>query len=212
MPLRGNSQGGKAMIEEFNVVIAGVGGTGVLTIAHILGSSALSAGLQVVQSELHGMSQRGGSVSTRLRMGTHVYSPTFPNGTGDLLIGMEPIETVRNIRSVRNAGTVVFNTYEIRPLSLSILKKDYPSLDLLIQEMKRFCQNVYSADATKIAKEELGAPIAANIVLLGAAMAKGSIPIDSEIVVEEIKNTVPERFIDLNVKGYEIGLKTVSKL
>jgi indolepyruvate ferredoxin oxidoreductase beta subunit len=199
------------MIEEFNVVIAGVGGTGVLTIAHILGSSALSAGLQLVQSELHGMSQRGGSVSTHLRMGTHVYGPTFPDGTGDLLIGMEPIETLRNIRSVRNAGTVVFNTYEIRPLSLSILKKDYPSLDLLIQEMKRFCQNVYSVAATRIAKE-MGAPIVANIVLLGAAMAKGSIPIDSEIVIEEIKNTVPERFIDLNVKAYETGLKAVSKL
>ena len=78
--------------------------------------------------------------------------------------------------------------------------------------MKRFCQNVYFADATKIAKEELDAPIAANIVLLGAAMAKGSIPIDSEIVIEEIKNTVPERFIDLNVKAYETGLKAVSKL
>lgn len=199
------------MIEEFNVVIAGVGGTGVLTIAHILGSSALSAGLQIVQSELHGMSQRGGSVSTHLRMGTHVYGPTFPDGTGDLLIGMEPIETLRNIKSVRNAGVVVFNTYEIRPLSLSILKKDYPSLDLLIQEMKRFCQNIFCVDAIKIAKE-LGAPIVANIVLLGAAMAKGSIPIDSEIVIEEIKSTLPERFIDLNMQAFQAGFNATSKL
>ena len=112
------------MIEEFNILIAGVGGTGVLTIAHILGSSALSAGLQVVQSELHGMSQRGGSVSTHLRMGTHIYSPTFPEGTGDLLVGMEPIEALRNITSIRGTGTVIFNNYEIRPLSLSILKKE----------------------------------------------------------------------------------------
>ncbi|MFX1520392.1 MAG: indolepyruvate oxidoreductase subunit beta [Promethearchaeota archaeon] len=200
------------MIEEFNVVIAGVGGTGVLTIAHILGGSALSAGLQVVQSELHGMSQRGGSVSTHLRMGAHVYAPTFPDGTGDLLVGMEPIETLRNIKSVCNDGVVIFNTYEIRPLSLSILKKDYPSLDLLIQEMKRFCQNIYSVDATKIAKEELGAPIVANIVLLGAAMAKGSIPIDAEIIIEEIKITVPERFIDLNVQAFQAGSKAVRKL
>ncbi len=199
------------MTEEFNVLIAGVGGTGVLTIAHILGSSALSAGLQVVQSELHGMSQRGGSVSTHLRMGTHVYGPTFPEGTGDLLVGMEPIETLRNIESVRNNGTVVFNTYEIRPLSLSILKKDYPSLDLLIQGMKQFCQNVYSVDATTIAKE-LGVSIVANIVLLGAAMAKGSIPINLETVIEEIKNTVPERFIDLNVKAFQAGLNSINEL
>ncbi len=199
------------MTEEFNVLIAGVGGTGVLTIAHILGSSALSAGLQVVQSELHGMSQRGGSVSTHLRMGTHVYGPTFPEGTGDLLVGMEPIETLRNIESVRNNGIVVFNTYEIRPLSLSILKKDYPSLDLLIQGMKQFCQNVYSVDATTIAKE-LGVSIVANIVLLGAAMAKGSIPINLETVIEEIKNTVPERFIDLNVKAFQAGLNSVNEL
>ena len=199
------------MTEEFNVLIAGVGGTGVLTIAHILGSSALSAGLQVVQSELHGMSQRGGSVSTHLRMGTHVYGPTFPEGTGDLLVGMEPIETLRNIESVRSNGIVVFNTYEIRPLSLSILKKDYPSLDLLIQGMKQFCQNVYSVDATTIAKE-LGVSIVANIVLLGAAMAKGSIPINLETVIEEIKNTVPERFIDLNVKAFQAGLNSVNEL
>ncbi|MFX1465411.1 MAG: indolepyruvate oxidoreductase subunit beta [Promethearchaeota archaeon] len=199
------------MTEEFNVLIAGVGGTGVLTIAHILGGSALSAGLQVVQSELHGMSQRGGSVSTHLRMGTHVYAPTFPEGMGDLLVGMEPIEALRNIKSIRSTGAVIFNNYKIRPLSLSILKKEYPSLDLLVQQMKHFCQNIYSVDATTIAKE-LGASIVANIVLLGAAMAKGSIPIDSEIVIEVIKNTVPERFIELNVKAYEAGLKAVSKL
>ena len=199
------------MIEEFNILIAGVGGTGVLTIAHILGSSALSAGLQVVQSELHGMSQRGGSVSTHLRMGTHVYGPTFPEGTGDLLVGMEPIEALRNIASIRGTGTVIFNNYEIRPLSLSILKKEYPSLELLVQKMKQFCQNVYSVDATTIAKE-LGASIVANIVLLGAALAKGSIPISSETVIEEIKNTVPERFIDLNVQAFQAGIKAVSKL
>jgi len=183
----------------------------VLTIAHILGSSALSAGLQVVQSELHGMSQRGGSVSTHLRMGTHVYGPTFPEGTGDLVVGMEPIEALRNIKSVRSTGAVIFNNYKIRPLSLSILKKEYPSLELLIQQMKQFCQNVYSVDATTIAKE-LGASIVANIVLLGAAMAKGSIPISSETVIEEIKNTVPERFIDLNVQAFQAGLKAVNKV
>ncbi len=199
------------MTEEFNVLIAGVGGTGVLTIAHILGSSALSAGLRVVQSELHGMSQRGGSVSTHLRMGTHVYSPTFPDSTGDLLVGMEPIETLRNIQSVRNTGCIIFNNYKIRPLSLSILKTEYPSLDLIVQQMKHFCQNVYSIDATAIAKE-LGASIVANIVLLGAAMAKGSIPINSETVIEEIKNTVPERFIDLNMQAFQAGLKAVNKL
>ncbi len=199
------------MTEEFNVLIAGVGGTGVLTIAHILGSSALSAGLRVVQSELHGMSQRGGSVSTHLRMGTHVYSPTFPEGTGDLLIGMEPIEALRNIKSVRSTGAVIFNNYKILPLSLSILKKDYPSLELVVQQMKHFCQNVYSVDAITLAKE-LGASIVANIVLLGAAMAKGSIPIKSETVIEEIKNTVPERFIDLNVQAFQAGIKAVNKL
>jgi len=199
------------MTEEFNVLIAGVGGTGVLTIAHILGISALSAGLQVVQSELHGMSQRGGSVSTHLRMGTHVYGPTFPEGTGNLLVGMEPIEALRNIKSVRSTGTVIFNNYKIRPLSLSILKKEYPSLELLVQQMKQFCQNIYSVDATTIAKE-LGASIVANIVLLGAALAKGSIPISSETVIEEIKNTVPERFIDLNLQAFQAGLKAVTKL
>ncbi len=199
------------MTEEFNVLIAGVGGTGVLTIAHILGSSALSAGFQVVQSELHGMSQRGGSVSTHLRMGTHVYGPTFPEGTGDLLVAMEPIEALRNIKSVRSTGAVIFNNYKIRPLFLSILKKEYPSLELLVQQMKQFCQNVYSIDATTIAKE-LGASIVANIVLLGAALAKGSIPISSETVIEEIKNTVPERFIDLNVQAFQAGLKAVNKL
>lgn len=199
------------MTEEFNILIAGVGGTGVLTIAHILGSSALSAGLQVVQSELHGMSQRGGSVSTHLRMGTHVYGPTFPEGTGDLLVGMEPIEALRNIKSIRSTGAVIFNNYKIRPLSLSILKKEYPSLELLVQKMKQFCQNVYSVDATTIAKD-LGASIVANIVLLGAAIAKGSIPISSETVIEEIKNTVPERFIDLNVQAFQAGIKAVNKL
>ncbi len=127
-------------MNTFNILVAGVGGQGVLLASGILADAALNSGLDVKQSEVHGMAQRGGSVLSQVRFGDTVFSPVVSVGECDLLIGFEPLETARYLHFLKDGGAVVYNTHRINTLPVSIGLEVYPS-DIRLRHSETFVQS-----------------------------------------------------------------------
>jgi len=186
----------------FNVVIVGVGGQGVLLTSKIIAETALEQGLDVKQSEVHGMAQRGGSVISHVRFGKKVYSPIVSEGDADLLIGFEPLETARYIHYLKKDGIVVYNTYRISSITVSIGAEKYPDdIDKIIKENAK---KVYPLDGTKLAVEA-GDKRTLNIVLLGAALKY--LPLNKNVVLKAIESSVKGKALEINKKAFELGLE-----
>ncbi len=145
-----------------DIILAGVGGQGILSIAAIIGTAALNAGLYLKQAEVHGMSQRGGDVQSNLRISDReIASDLIPKGRADMIISVEPMESLRYLPMLSPKGWLVTNTKPYINIT------NYPEMDSLMKEIEAF-ENHIALDADTIAKE-LGAPKAANVVILGAA-------------------------------------------
>lgn len=185
----------------FNVVIAGVGGQGVLLTSKIIAETAMLQDFDVKQSEVHGMAQRGGSVISHVRFGKKVYSPIVSEGDADLLIGFEPLETARYIHFLKEDGIVVYNTYRISSITVSIGAEKYPEdIDEII---KKNAKKVYPIDGTNLAVKA-GDKRALNIVLLGAVLK--FLPLDKNIVLKSLENNVKGKALDINKKAFELGI------
>jgi len=147
-------------MSEKNIVVAGVGGQGVLTVAHLLMMTAQREGYYVLQSEIHGLSQRGGAVNAQIVLDRKpVTSPLVLEGNGDLLIGLEPLETLRNISMIKNTGTIITSTVPVKKDS------NYPDQNILIKELEQF-DNTFLID-TKFYCTELKSMRVGNLILLG---------------------------------------------
>lgn len=185
----------------FNIVITGVGGQGVLLTSKIIAETAMEQGFDVKQSEVHGMAQRGGSVISHVRFGEKVYSPIVSEGDADLLIGFEPLETARYIHFLKKDGIVIYNTYRISSITVSIGAEKYPEdIDEII---KKNASKVYPFDGTKLAVEA-GDKRSLNVVLLGASLR--FMPLDKNVVLKSIENNVKGKALDVNKKAFELGL------
>ena len=182
------------------IMIVGVGGQGTLLASRILGSALLSKGYDVKVSEVHGMSQRGGSVVTYVKYGEKVYSPVIGEGEADLILAFEQLEAARWLSCLKKDGKVVVNTQKIDPMSVVIGDSVYP--DGVIDAVKNAGATVVELDALPLAVEA-GSPKAVNVVLIGA-MAKNT-DIDKEIWLDAVKACVPEKFLELNLKAFELG-------
>lgn len=187
-------------VKVFNILIAGVGGQGVLLTSKIIAEAALLQGLDVKQSEVHGMAQRGGSVLSQVRIGEKVFSPIVSEGDADLLIGFEPLETARYLHFLREGGVVVYNTRSIGTIGVSIGKETYPQD--IHETIKKNAPQVHPFDATNVAVE-VGEKRAVNLVLLGAALP--FLPLDPSVVDNAITNSVPKKLLDLNRKAFLAG-------
>lgn len=194
-------------MKTLNVFFAGVGGQGIITGASILARSAIAAGTNAVMSEVHGMAQRGGSVVCELRLGD-VYSPMIPDGEATMIIGFEPVETVRSLVKANHATVVVTETRSIIPVSVSLGGSIYPPVENLLTYLRSQVAAVYAVPASEIA-EHLGMPQAANVVLLGAAMATGLIPLEFNVVSETLARSVPAKAVDINKQALEAGFETI---
>ncbi len=183
-----------------SIMIVGVGGQGTLLASRILGSALLSKGYDVKVSEVHGMSQRGGSVVTYVKYGEKVYSPVIGEGEADLILAFEQLEAARWLSCLKKDGKVVVNTQKIDPMSVVIGDNVYP--DGVIDAVKNAGATVVELDALPLAVEA-GSPKAVNVVLIGA-MAKNT-DIDKEIWLDAVKACVPEKFLELNLKAFELG-------
>jgi indolepyruvate ferredoxin oxidoreductase beta subunit len=193
-------------MKECNIVIAGVGGQGVLLTAEILGNSALIEGYDVRVSEIHGMAQRGGSVVCDVRIGKRVYAPTIPDGMADIMLGLEPIETLRYLRFTSSKTLIIMNTRLVKPSSVLMgIAKDLSSHDI-IQIINRYYNNTILIDAMDIAIKA-GSPIVQNIVMLGALASTNHLPININTLKESIKQLVSPKYLELNIRAFELGVK-----
>jgi len=183
-----------------NVMIVGVGGQGSLLASKLFGKLLIQKGYDVKVSEVHGMSQRGGSVVTYVRYGDKVYSPIIDKGEADLIIAFELLEASRYTAFLKEDGTIIVNTQEINPMPVITGAVKYPSD--LEAKMKALGLNVDAMDALKLA-EEAGSPKAVNIVLMGRASKY--FDFSEEEWIDLIKKSVPEKFAEMNIKAFKLG-------
>lgn len=183
-----------------NVMIVGVGGQGSLLASKLLGHLLLSEGYDVKVSEVHGMSQRGGSVVTYVRFGEKVYSPIIDKGEADFIVSFEKLEAARYVEYLKPNGRIVVNTQEIDPMPVITGAMEYPAD--LIAKMEAKGITVDAMDCLSLA-EEAGSAKAVNLVLMGRLSKYFDIP--EEKWLKAIEECVPAKFVDMNRKAFALG-------
>ena len=190
-------------MEKLNIMIVGVGGQGTLLASRVLGTVALKKDYDVKVSEVHGMSQRGGSVVTYVKFGEKVYSPLIEKGEADIIMAFEQLEALRWIDYLKTGGRMIINEQKINPMPVIIGKAKYPQS--ILEKIDANYENTVSIDALKIAKQ-CGNVKAVNVVLLGV-LAR-STGIEKALWVEAIKETVPAKLLDVNLEAFEAGFNS----
>ncbi len=187
--------------QSFDILIVGVGGQGVLLASEIMSEVAMNAGLDVKKSEVHGMSQRGGVVSSHVRIAPKVYSPTIQEGQADILMSFEQAEGLRAINWLKAEGTAIISRTSLVP-AIVTSSKQYHYPEDAIAEMKKKTKHVIPVDADKVAAE-LGNPRLVNTVLMGVASAL--MPFTEELWVQTIKSKVKPKLVDINIAAFRRG-------
>ena len=182
-----------------NIMIVGVGGQGTLLASRILGNTVIGEGYDVKLSEVHGMSQRGGSVVTYVKYGKEVYSPIIGEGEADIILAFEMLEAYRALPYLKKGGVMIANTQNISPMPVITGAMQYPE-NIAGKLSEKI--NLVKVDALQKAKEA-GNIKAVNVVLIGV-MAKNT-DISYDKWVETIKTTVPEKFLEANLKAFDLG-------
>ena len=183
-----------------NIMIVGVGGQGTLLASKLLGRLLLKKGYDVKVSEVHGMSQRGGSVVTYVRYGEKVYSPVVDKGEADFIISFEMLEAARWVEYLKKGGTIVTNTQQINPMPVIIGAAEYPQN--LAEKISEKGINIEAFDALSLA-EEAGTSKAVNLVLLGRISKY--FDFTDEEWMDAIEKSVPAKFLELNKKAFAMG-------
>jgi len=186
-----------------SIVIGGVGGQGVILTARILSEAALTHGLKVQMSEVHGMSQRYGSVVSTVRMG-NVQTSMVKKGEADAIVGFEPLESVRMLPYAARKTVVITALTPIRPLLVVLGKESYPSLEELHRQLRERAGRVLAVDADRIARS-VGDPVVANSVLLGALLGTKVVPVPLERIRRTLAEHVPAKLLAANLEALDIG-------
>ena len=187
-------------METKSIMIVGVGGQGSLLASKLLGRLLMDEGYDVKVSEVHGMSQRGGSVVTYVRFGDKVYSPLVETGEADLIVSFEKLEAARWLPNLKPDGVIVVNTQRIDPMPVIVGTAEYP--ENVLEKMTAAGAKIDAVDALSLA-EQAGSSKAANIVLMARVAKYFDIPYEKWIAA--IENTVAEKFVALNKKAFELG-------
>ncbi len=192
------------MVEEYNIVLSGVGGQGVILMSELLGNAAVQDGLNVRGSEALGMAARGGSVSSAIRIGNGVVAPLVPPGKCDALVGLEPAEALRNISYLSPSSLVIMNTEVLTPYTVATGQSAYPDVETVIEKLKNASGMVITLNAVQQAREA-GSSQAANIVMLGALFGSGQLPIKLETIKTAIRTRFSDRLVSVNLASFDLG-------
>lgn len=193
-------------MSKINIMIVGVGGQGTLLASKILGIVAMKKSYDVKVSEVHGMAQRGGSVVTYVKFADKVYSPIIEKGEADIILAFEQLEAMRWIDYLKNNGKIIINKQKIDPMPVIIGKAKYP--ENIVEKIKGVVKNTVTVEALPIAKE-CGNIKAVNVVLIGV-LAR-STEIEKEVWLEAIREVVPQKMLDVNIKAFEAGYGLVNE-
>ncbi len=188
------------MDRGLNILIVGVGGQGTLLASRILGSVATDLNYDVKVSEVHGMSQRGGSVVTYVRLGESVFSPLIEKGEADIIIAFELLEAYRWLDHLKEGGKFIINKQRIDPMPVIMGKQEYPAE--ILEKLDALNIDVIPVDALDIAKN-CGNIKAVNTVLIGV-LAKLT-GIEKKVWIDSLNDNIKKAFVDLNLKAFECG-------
>jgi len=187
-------------ITEFNMLIVGTGGQGQITLLQVLAEAALIENLDFKSSELHGLSQRGGSVEVHIRFGKQIYSPMVSAGKADLILGLEMQEALKAYPFAFPQTTFLVNKYIVPiPLQKNLSEKE------LLNQLKRIGKDVFLVPATEICQKELGTNVVAGIYLISLASFKKLIPIRPDSILKAMKKIIPEKYLELNLKALNLA-------
>lgn len=186
------------------IMIAGVGGQGTLLASRILGSVLLEQGYDVKMSEVHGMSQRGGSVVTYVKYGDRVFSPIIDRGEADYILAFERLEAARWAPYLREGGTLILNDRPISPMPVITGAMEYP--ENIVEKLRSKGIKLIAADALSLA-EQAGSPKSVNVVLIGVLSALADFPED--VWLRALEKCVKPRFLELNKKAFALGRDSV---
>lgn len=190
-------------MKDRSFLLTGVGGQGTLLASNVLARTGVRAGFDVKKAEVHGMAQRGGSVSSQIRWGERIYSPLIAQGEVDYLVALEKLETLRYVDMLRPGGTVVIGDMRIPPLSVSSGADVYPDDEQIRKTVEQVAGMVCFVPSTRLAKEA-GNVRAHNIVVLGA-LSSYLDDVASTIWQEVIAQWVPERYVQVNLQAFQMG-------
>ncbi len=192
-------------MKDFNIVLTGVGGQGILTLQKIISEAAMRQGYDVKASELHGLAQRGGHIECHVRIGKKIYSSLVRQGNADLIIALEPLEGMRaTYYSSKQKTIFLLNSYNIYPLSVYIGEGKYPSIDKVLDDIKDFSKKIFCINASEIVKRTVGTVVSTNIYMLGYAATENIIPIKKKFILEAMKETIKEKYFEMNKKVFEL--------
>ena len=192
------------------LIIVAVGGQGNLLASKVLGEAALLADLPVRMSEIHGMAQRGGVVESAIVFG-NARSSIISDGEADVLVGFEPLETLRAINKCNTDTVVITNMAPLPPLTVAIGKGVYPDLDQLPELIRKRAKKLVTIDGANLAKEA-GNIMSLNMVLLGALIQSGTLPISADQIEEVIRTKTKAAFVDINLKAFNLGYEAAASV
>jgi len=188
--------------KNFNIIISGVGGQGLITLTKILAEAALIEGFDVKTSELHGLSQREGSVETMVRFGPKVYSPLIKQGGADLVISLEAQEALKSCyyASKDSKTRFLINDF-VKPIPGA--KK--PDKDQILKEIKKFSEKIVLVPASQICEKATGKSVLAGVYLINLAVLKDLIPLKAFSILKAAKKIVPDKYLELNLQTFKLA-------
>lgn len=186
----------KRNFQEQNIIISGVGGQGLITLALVIAQAALDSEYDVKTSELHGLSQRGGSVKVMIRFGKKIYSPLIPAGKANLILALESQEVLSSCYFANKDSIFLINRYQTPTLNKTISEPE------IVKGLKKIFENVILISASQICEKELGNSVTSGIFLLGCAVYKNLIPLKQEKIIGAIKKIISKRYQDVNLKTF----------
>jgi indolepyruvate ferredoxin oxidoreductase beta subunit len=176
--------------------------------AEVLGAAAVRDGLNVRVSEIHGMAQRGGAVLSTVRIGEHVLASTVLEGQADVLLGFEPLETLRSLKYASEKTLVIMNTQMVRPTELAAKNVEYPHMGEIVKRIRLFTDGIILVEAAQLAKKA-GSILVQNIALLGALAGTEKLPIKTRSLMDAIRELVSAKHASMNFKAFELGIESV---